>query len=251
MMNILIVGGSGGIGAAVARACAPRGLQPIVAYRTNRRGAEAAVRLVGQGEVLCLDLLRGDFGLEGSLPRVEAVIHCAGVASTRRSLLDSSNAEIADLLEAHALGPLRLTRALMTAGSPLRSAVFVLSTAVSCLGGGPYALSKAAGLAMCKLLAAELRPPGIAVHAVAPGWTETEMAATAAVRAGRTLADIRAGHLDGRLLSPEEVGEACVRLAVDLTPGTPAQLLWWDRRSSREAISLALDDALTFSEDRP
>jgi NAD(P)-dependent dehydrogenase (short-subunit alcohol dehydrogenase family) len=250
-MNVLVVGGSGGIGGAVVCACARRGLHPIASYRTNRHGAEAVIRQAGRGESLRLDLLRCDFGLEDPLPQVEAVIHCAGVASVSRSLLDAPDAEIAELLSAHALGPLRLTRALLTAGSPLRSAVFVLSTAIACVGGGPYALSKAAGLAVCKLLAAEFRPRSIAVHAVAPGWTETDMAATAAARAGRTLADIRAGHLDGRLLQPEEVGEACIRLAVDLPLDTLAQLLWWDRQLSREPISSSLAAALTLSEDRP
>jgi NAD(P)-dependent dehydrogenase (short-subunit alcohol dehydrogenase family) len=249
-MNVLVVGGSGGIGAAVVRACARRGLHPVVTYRTNQTGAETAVQETGCGETLYLDLLRSDIGLEGSLPQVEVVVHCAGIASTRRSLIESSDTEIAELLEVHALGPLRLTRALLMSGSPLRSAVFVLSTAVACGGGGPYALSKVAGLAVCKLLADEFRPRGIAVHAVAPGWTETEMAATAAARAGRTLADIRAGHLDGRLLQPDEVGEACVRLAVDLPPDSSAQLVWWDRRSSREPVWLALESTLSFTEAR-
>ncbi len=243
--RVLISGGSGGIGGAVAMACASRGAWPIVGYFHHESRARDVVRVCGAGGTIRIDLTRDDLGLSGRLPEADVVVHCAGMITPQRSLVQSTPVELIRLLEANALGPLRLTQMLLADSPGLRHVVFVLSTAVACRGTGPYALSKVTGLAISRLLATELGPRGVRVDAIVPGWTETEMASAAAKASGRCLDEIRSGHFDDRILRPDEIGELCAELLFD-TPARPGgHLLVWDRRDSRDPAWLGLDT--TFS----
>lgn len=239
--KVLITGGSGGIGAAVARACAARGAWPIVGYCGRRQAAVETVAQCAAGEILALDLKREDLGLAGPLPAANKIVHCAGLHSPERSLLAASAADLQSLFAVHVFGPLRLTQALLAAGAPLDHVLFVLSSAAGCRGSGPYALSKAAALAACKLLARELAPRGVRLTAVVPGWTDTPMAEAAARDAGRSLDEIRAQHLDGRILAADELGPWCAELLFDAPAQSPAELIVWDRRDAREPVRLDFD----------
>lgn len=243
MRRVLITGASGGIGSAVAKACAARGMWPIIGYAHNEQAALDTLRACGAGELLRLDLLDSDWNLDAARD-VDSVVHCAGMYSQQRSLLASDRGQLVDLLEVHALGPLRLTQALMARGAPLTHWIAVLSTAMSCRGGGPYALSKAAALAVCKLLAGELEPAGTRVHAIVPGWTETPMAAAAATAYGRTLDAIRSDHPDNQLLDPSEIGQLAVDLLLDTQTPDEGQLVTWDLRDGRRPVWTNLEDAL-------
>lgn len=70
-----------------------------------------------------------------------------------------------------------------------------------------YGASKAALNSMTQSLAAALGPSNIVVSAVAPGFVETEMAAS--VLAGPGGSAIKAGSPFNRVASPEEVCERC------------------------------------------
>jgi hypothetical protein len=71
------------------------------------------------------------------------------------------------------------------------------------------------------------------------------MASAAAKASGRCLNEIRSGHLDDRILRPDEIGELCAELLFD-TPARPGgHLVVWDRRDSRDPAWLGLDS--TFS----
>jgi NAD(P)-dependent dehydrogenase (short-subunit alcohol dehydrogenase family) len=246
--KVLITGGSGGIGAAVAEACAARGAWPIVGYRDRRQAAIDAVAQCGAGEILALDLAREDLGLSGPLPAASKIVHCAGWHSPERSLLAASTEDLQSLFAIHVFGPLRLMRAALAAGAPLDQVLFVLSSAAGCRGSGPYALSKAAALAACKLLAAELAPRGVRLTALVLGWAETPMAEAAARGIGRDMDEIRAQHLDGRILCPEEVGRQCADWLFDAPGQSPAELIVWDRRDAREPFRLDFESV--FSLDR-
>jgi len=250
MRRVLITGGSGGIGSAMARDCAARGWWPIVAYARNEQGAARTVRACGAGQTLHIDLLESEWDL-GALSELDSIVHCAGLYSRQRTLLDSDPDEVRKLLEVNALGPLRLTQAIVAGGAPLSHCLVVLSTAMYCRGGGPYALSKAASFAVCKLLARELAPRGIRVHGIVPGWTETAMAAAAATASGRTLQAIRSEHPEGHLLEPREIGHLAVKLLADEEAHDgEGQLVFWDLRDSREPVWTNFQDAPLFDTAR-
>ena len=74
-----------------------------------------------------------------------------------------------------------------------------------------YGASKAAIVALGQSLARALGPHRIAVTTVAPGWTETDMAAD--TLAGPRGDEIRAESPLGRVASPEDVARAVLYLA--------------------------------------
>lgn len=229
--RILISGGSGGIGGAIAHECARRGAWPIVGYCSGKDRALDLVRRCGQGEVIHLDLREAAF----AAPTCDVVVHGAAAFSPERSLLESSDETLTSLLEVNLLGSLRLTRAAALSGE-LKRVLFLLSSASFCRGTGPYALSKAAELALCRLLANELAPRGVRVDAVAPGWTDTPMARHAAQADGRTLGQIAAEHPQRRILDPLDVARLCMSLVFDEPDSAPGQLIEWDLRSGLEPV---------------
>lgn len=233
--RVLITGASGGIGAAVARACAERGAWPIVGYCRGAERAAAVVKSCGRGEIFRLDLAQPDLGLAGDLPAADAVVHCAAAYAPRRTLLDCPAETLEHLLTVNATAPLRLT-GMLGERQHLENAVFILSSAAFCRGGGPYALSKAAALAACRLLEGELAVRGGRVDAIVPGWTDTPLAQAAADAAGKSLATIAADHIQGRLLMPDELAALCAKLLFDMPPASRGQLVVWDRRDSAEPV---------------
>jgi 3-oxoacyl-[acyl-carrier protein] reductase len=74
-----------------------------------------------------------------------------------------------------------------------------------------YGASKAGLVAFAQSLARALGPHRIAVTTVAPGWTETDMAADAL--AGPRGPEIRADSPLGRVAAPEDVASAVLYLA--------------------------------------
>lgn len=245
MTRVLITGGSGGIGSAIARACAARDMWPLVGYAQNQQAADETVRRCGAGEAVHLDLAATRWDID-SLGAVDAVIHCAGMYSPRRSLLGSDRRETIDLLTVNALGPLWLTEALLDRGNKLSHSIMLLSSAMWCRGGGAYALSKATALAVCKLLARELAPRGVGVYAIMPGWTETAMAEAAALAWGRTLEEIRADHPENQLLDPAAIGELAADLLTGCQSEQSGQLILWDLRDAAAPIWTTLESALSF-----
>jgi NAD(P)-dependent dehydrogenase (short-subunit alcohol dehydrogenase family) len=76
-----------------------------------------------------------------------------------------------------------------------------------------YGASKAGLNALSQSLAKALAPQGVYVYCLAPGFVETEMAASLLQGAGA--ADILAQHPLGRVSSPDEVARAAVFCALD------------------------------------
>jgi NAD(P)-dependent dehydrogenase (short-subunit alcohol dehydrogenase family) len=247
--RVLIVGGSGGIGSAVAAACARRGAWPVVGYCHHPEAAQRVVHSLQRGETCRIDLTAASFE-EGHIPEVDVVVHCGGCITARRRLLDSSQSEIEHLLAINALGPLRLTKTLLAQGDRLRQVLFMLSTAIACRGAGPYALSKVAALAVAKLLNVELSGRGVRVDVLAPGWTDTPMAEFAAQTIGRTLADIQAAHPGHRILTPREIAEVAAELLFDRPDDLPSQFVVWDLRDSPEPVRCPLSQAFDLPRDK-
>jgi 3-oxoacyl-[acyl-carrier protein] reductase len=241
--HVLIVGGSGGIGSAVARQCASEGAWPVVGYRSRADHAKRVVAECGRGEIVHVDLQSREFQQVQRLRQVDAIVHAAGLYLPRRDLLTTTDDEFDLLIKVNMLGPMRLIRALLEWDHQVQDVIFVLSTASFGRGGGPYALSKIGELGVCKLLANELAPRGTRVNAIAPGWTDTPMAARAADAAGLTLDEVRARHLGLRILTPDQIGKLCANLLFHASCEDSGRLAVWDRRDSPDPVWLRLEAA--------
>ena len=102
------------------------------------------------------------------------LVNNAGIAGRRMNFFDGPPERIEELIEINYLGNLWVTRAflpLLEAGDGAQVANVVSVAGTVALG--PYSASKHAQLALSRSLAAELRPRGIHVLTVNPGFVET------------------------------------------------------------------------------
>lgn len=89
-------------------------------------------------------------------------------------------------------------------------------------GNVAYGTSKAALIAATQTLAAELAPLKIRVNAIAPGLTETEMAAQMEKKAGSEMVERSASK---RLAQPAEIADTAVFLASEMSTFITGQVL--------------------------
>ncbi len=224
----VVTGGNRGIGLEVCRQLAERGYAVVLGSRDARKGRRAAAALQGAGDVTAceLDVADGASVVAAAAWVADRHGRCDALVNNAAILYDTwAQARSADLavvreaLETNLLGAWRVTQAFLPLleASPHARVVNVSSEAGSLAGMGSgtpaYHVSKAALNALTRTLAAELRPAGILVNAVCPGWTATDMgggggrpvaAGAASVVWGVTLADggpTGGFFRDGRALS--------------------------------------------------
>jgi 3-oxoacyl-[acyl-carrier protein] reductase len=218
----LVVGGSGGIGGAVARRLADDGMSVAVHYSGNERRAAQVVDSIteGGGQAFALsadiadetsmgtafDRVEQDFG------GVDVVVNTAGIML----LSPLTELNLDDLDRMHRTNIRGTFVVSQQAARRVRAggAIINFSTSVSKLqfpGYSAYAASKGAVNAMTLILARELRGKDITVNAVAPGPTATDLFLDGKEEAAiDTLA--RAAPLE-RLGTPEDIAEAVAFLA--------------------------------------
>lgn len=169
----LVIGGSGGIGAAISVALAEAGFDLVITYGANRSKAEAVaerVRSLGRAvEVRQLTLPGGDVG---ELAGVRAVVFAAGADIGQPGVGDIDVAELRAVLEIEVLGFQAVVRAALPALRIEGGSIVAVSSAG--LGRFPPgdALSvtpKAAVQALIRGIAREEGRFGVRANAVAVG----------------------------------------------------------------------------------
>jgi short-subunit dehydrogenase len=177
----VVTGASSGIGAGTARALAADGWRCVLVARREDRLRELAQELDAEIEV-CDVSDRG--AVESMAERVRArhpaialLVNNAGVRG-RGTFLSADAERIEETVATNYLGGVWCLRAFLPAleAAAPSDVVNVVSVAgvVALAPSGPYAASKHAQLAFSRSTAALLRPRGIRVHAVLPGFVETE-----------------------------------------------------------------------------
>jgi 3-oxoacyl-[acyl-carrier protein] reductase len=189
MQNIIVTGGSRGLGLAMGRTLAAAGYRVIAVARGSTEELEAASRAVADGgrgaiEFRACDLsdlgniasfvkaLRADFGPLYGLVN-NAGLGTSGLLSTMR------DQDIQRLVQLNTISPMILSkyvvRSMMTQreGRIINVASIVASTGYS--GLSVYSATKASLIGFTRSLAREVGQLGITVNALAPGFVATEM----------------------------------------------------------------------------
>jgi 3-oxoacyl-[acyl-carrier protein] reductase len=182
--NVVVTGGSRGIGLGIATALARSGYEVIAIARRSGPGLEAAMAQHSNLRFFSLDLadlarladhirtLRNEFGTIYGLVN-NAGIGTAGILSTM------PDEHIAQVLQMNVIAPITLTKYILRsmmaarAGRVVNIASVVASAGYS--GLSAYSASKAAMVGFTRSLAREVGSLGITVNAVAPGFIATEM----------------------------------------------------------------------------
>jgi NAD(P)-dependent dehydrogenase (short-subunit alcohol dehydrogenase family) len=226
---VIITGGSRGIGAATALACAERGMGVILTYNTNPESAEAVVGKIadGGGNAVALKL---DVADSSSFPAFGDAVRAALRATWDRAGFDYlvnnagygsftpiatvTEAEFDGLYNVHLKGPFFLTQTLLpliTDGGQIVNMTSA-TTRVATPGVAPYASFKGGLDVLTRYMAQEFGDRRIRVNAISPGPIRTELGGGLNDEFERLLASQTAL---GRVGEPDDVASAITSLLSD------------------------------------
>jgi len=189
MHNVLVTGGSRGIGLAIARRLADAGYHVIVVARRENDELNNAIQDTirrGRGALRFkpFDLSKVDAipafvkGLREEFGAIYGLVNNAGIG-TEGLLATMHNSEIEALLRLNVLSPVILTKYVVRhmmadgAGRIVNMSSIIASTGYN--GLSVYAATKAAATGFTRSLAREVGKLGITVNAIAPGFIDTEL----------------------------------------------------------------------------
>ena len=174
----VVIGGSSGIGAALARKLAERDWTCVLVGRREDRLRATAAEIGGEYEVCDVADRDAVWRTAGAVqkrhPQLGLLVNSAGVPG-RGNFLDLPPERIEELVRINYLGTVWCLLSLLPAleaGSP--SHVVNIVSVAGTVAIGPYSASKHAQLGFSRSVARELRPRGIHVHTVNPGFVHTE-----------------------------------------------------------------------------
>ncbi len=214
MSNILITGGSRGIGAAAVEAFAARGDRVWFLYEKNHEAAQAVAQKCG-ATAICCDVADGEavkraFAL---LPELDVLVCNAGICHTGlMSMLPEDSWD--RLFDVNVKGIYHCVNAAMPGFlSKQAGCIITVSSMWGQVGASceaAYSATKGAVIVLTKALAKELGPCGVRVNCVAPGVILTDMCAGVDPE---ILAEMGEDAPVGRNGTPKDVANAMLYLA--------------------------------------
>jgi NAD(P)-dependent dehydrogenase (short-subunit alcohol dehydrogenase family) len=229
--NLLITGGSRGIGAATARLAAVRGYAVCISYRSDRQAADAVATdiIAAGGEALAV---RADVGVEAevvdlfrqaeaALGPLGALVNNAGVLERQARLEDMDAARLLRVFATNVIGSFlcarEAVRRMSTRNGGSGGAIVNLSSRAARLGSPgeyvDYAASKGAIDTFTIGLAKEVAAEGIRVNGVSPGIIYTDIHASGGEP--QRVERLKDGIPMRRGGTPEEVARAILWLLSD------------------------------------
>lgn len=226
--TVLVTGGSRGIGAAIVRAVAAAGAKVLLHYGRSRPAAETIQKSIGADTCRLVQADLGEAGAAADLwraataaaPRIDVVVNNAGIfeAVSVDAASDAWNRAWANVMQVNLHAPAELCK-LAIAHFRAHGGGKIINVASRAAHRGdapdqwPYAASKGALVALTKTIARGFAKDNVLAFAIAPGFTDTEMAYTGLDEAGikRVVAEIPLGSM----ASPEECGALAAFLCSD------------------------------------
>ena len=214
MANVVITGGSRGIGAAAVELFAARGDRVTFLYEKNHAAAKAVADETGATPICCdvadSKAVKNAFEEIGD---VDILVCNAGICHT--GLMSQLAEQDWDrLFDVNVKGIYNCVNAAMPALLAKHSGCIITVSSMwgqvgaSCEAA--YSATKGAVIALSKALAQELGPSGIRVNCVSPGVIATDMCAGVS---DETMEALRQESLVGRNGAPEDVAQAIEYLA--------------------------------------
>ena len=214
MANVVITGGSRGIGAAAVALFAARGDRVTFLYEKNHEAAQAVAAKTG-AKAICCDVAEKTAveAVFREIGDVDILICNAGICHTGlMSMMEESQWD--RLFAVNVKGIYNCVNAAMPAFLKKHSGcVITVSSMWGQVGASceaAYSATKGAVIALSKALAKELGPSGIRVNCVAPGVILTDMCKDVDPE---ILEEMAQENPVGRNGTPEDVAKAMVYLA--------------------------------------
>jgi len=213
-MNVVVTGGSRGIGAEAVRRFSALGHTVSFLYLHSHAAAETLAAETG-ARAVCCDVADGKemAAVFSALGEIDLLITCAGIAYAGL-LQDTTEAQWDRIFDVNVKGVFHAVRGALP--SMLRrqcGCIVTISSIWGQIGAScevPYSATKGAVIAMTKALARELGPSHIRVNCIAPGAVLTEMLS------GYSAADLEAFRQETpleQLGRPAQIVDAMVYLA--------------------------------------
>jgi len=218
---MVVVGGSRGIGAAVARLAAARGWAVMLTYTTRADDAAAVVAAIeaadGTGQARRCDVsneadIVALFEAAAELGPVAAMVYSSGITGAASPLAEANAETLRQVVDVNLVGAMLCAREAVRTMAAGGSITFVSSRAADRGSSGEYvwyAASKGGLNSLCIGLAREVAGQGIRVNCVSPGPVATEMLSAERQAKGAALVPMQ------RVADPAEIAEAVLFLASD------------------------------------
>jgi 3-oxoacyl-[acyl-carrier protein] reductase len=189
MHNVVVTGGSRGIGLAISRRIAAAGYNVIAVARHESDELREAIRAVVEQGVGGLRFRAFDLSEIGAIPSfvktlrdefgaIYGLVNNAGIG-TEGLLATMHNSDIEAVLRINLLSPIVLTKYVVRhmmadgAGRIINMSSIIASTGYN--GLSVYGATKAAATGFTRSLAREVGKLGITVNAIAPGFIDTQL----------------------------------------------------------------------------
>ena len=220
MKNVLVTGGSRGIGAETVRTFAASGDRVVFTYLRSEAAADALRQETGAVPVRC-DVRQSDSvktavdKAAGVLGHIDVLVCNAGTADFGL-ITDISDSRWQDIMDTDLNGVFYCIRQVLPSMISRKSGCIITigsmwgQTGASCEVA--YSAAKAGVIGLTKALAKEVGPSGIRVNCVSPGMIDTEMNSAVSDEARESIAGDTPLCRTGR---PEEVAAVISFLASD------------------------------------
>jgi NAD(P)-dependent dehydrogenase (short-subunit alcohol dehydrogenase family) len=222
MAVVLITGANRGIGLALVKAYAGQRDRVIACIRStsDREALDALVAAAPKWiEVIEMDvsnpleIARTRRKLEAE--PIDILINNAGIGGPdRQSAIDMDFEGLEEALNINAIAPLRVATAFLPNVKAAKGKIITLSSQMGATGASAdnlaYRVSKQAVNRLMRGLATELKPQGIPVLIVHPGWVKTDMGG------------------DGAQLSPEQSAAQLLKLIDKFDIASTGKFLAWN-----------------------
>jgi len=218
--TILVTGASSGIGRGIAVTCSKIGATVIINGRNTVKLNETLSLMEGEGNVVAAgDLTDTQIlsTLVESLPKLDGVVHCAGIGQRIPCKLLSEQL-VDEVMDVNFKAPIMLQSELLKQNKLNKggSIVFVASMAMwsPSVGNSIYSASKGAVVSFANCLALELAPRKIRVNCISPAMVWTDLILKDGLEEEQLKADENSYPLK-RYGQPEDIANLAIYMLSD------------------------------------